>query len=253
MLSMSLIRQAIKNFLLKKNAILSRPPGQFVITPLRIKKARDRGLKINFVIDGGAAKGSFAEEILEVYPQAKVLCIEPRDESMAGLRQVAQQFPNITIAQTLIGDHDGEVTFNVHADQSSIFTEYNKELGKKVTAKMTTIDQLVQSNNHPWPDMIKLDLQGAELQALSGATECLKHCQMVIMEVSFIPLMKGWPLIGEVIPFMTERGFVCYDIAGLWQRPLDGALAQGDFFFLRKDHELLKDTRWNNRGDWGPG
>ena len=246
-----MIRSWIKAYLLKNNAILSRPPGQFIVTPLRLKKSRDRGLKINFAVDGGASDGAWAREFLEIYPGAKVLAIEPRDEVMDDLKKTAAEFPTIEIAKTLVGDKVGTVEFNIHRDQSSIYTEHNEALGKRVVENITTIDTLIAERKLPWPDLIKLDLQGAELKALAGASECLKHAQAVIMEVSFIPLMKDWPLIGDVIPFMAEHGFVCYDISGLWQRPLDGALAQGDFFFLRKDHELLKDHRWNKEGNWG--
>ena len=248
---MSLLRSWIKSFLLKRNIVLSRPPGQFAATPLRLKRARDGGLSVKFAIDGGAANGSWTREFLEIYPGARVLCIEPRDEVQDDLKKTAVEFPTIEIAKTLVGDKVGMVEFNVDNDQSSIFSKHDQAAGKRVVENITTIDTLIAERKLPWPDLIKLDLQGAELNALSGASECLKHAQAVMLEVSFIPLLKGWPLIGDVIPFMLERGFVCYDISSLWQRPLDGALAQGDFIFLRKDHELLTDHRWTKEGNWG--
>jgi hypothetical protein len=64
------------------------------------------------------------------------------------------------------------------------------------------------------------------------------------LEVTFIAMHQNMPLIGDVIPFMKERGFVCYDILGLWHRPLDGALGQGDFIFLNEKNKLLADPRW---------
>ena len=66
-----MIRSWIKAYLLKNNAILSRPPGQFIVTPLRLKKSRDRGLKINFAVDGGASDGGWAREFLEIIPVPK--------------------------------------------------------------------------------------------------------------------------------------------------------------------------------------
>ena len=67
----------------------------------------------------------------------------------------------------------------------------------------------------------------------------------VLLEVSFLPIMKGMPLIGDVVPYLAARGFRCYDILGLWQRPLDGALAQGDMLFLNEKNKLVADTRWD--------
>lgn len=243
---MSWIRSRVKDWLLSRNIILSRPPGQFVVTPIKLRQMRDRGLKVGLAVDGGAATGAWASEFRAIYPEAQVLCIEPRDETQAELKQMRESLGGIHLAQTLLGERIGQVEFNVSGDQSSMFDgTCGGVTNRKVTAEITTLDALVKKLDLPFPDLIKLDLQGAELQALAGATECLAHAQAVMLELSFIPLQKNWPLIGDMIPYMKERGFVCYDITGLWHRPLDGALAQGDFVFLQQNHPLLADHRWS--------
>jgi hypothetical protein len=110
------------------------------------------------------------------------------------------------------------------------------------------MDALVARTSFGWPELIKLDLQGAEMIALRGGSECLRHAQALLLELSFIRLQQGTPLVDEVIAFLRERAFRVYDIAGLWHRPLDGALAQGDFLFLREGHPLLADERWDAQG-----
>ena len=243
---MSWIRSQIKNWLLRRGMIISRPPGQFVITPIKLRQMRARGLEIGFAIDGGAAKGAWAQQFKMIYPEAQILCIEPRDAEQSELQKMATELPGIHIAQTLIGAAVGQVEFFESGDQSSMLkTGTGNAFGKTVKADMTTLDELVRSKKLPWPDLIKLDLQGAELQALAGAAECLKHAQLVLLEVSFIAIHQNMPLIADVIPFMKERGFECYDIMGLWHRPLDGALAQGDFAFLNQKSKLLADRRWS--------
>lgn len=243
---MSWIRFWVKDWLLSHNIILSRPPGQFVITPIKLRQIRDRGLKVGLAVDGGAAEGAWAREFKSIYPAAEILCIEPRNEPQVELQQMAREFSGIHIAQTLVGDRTGPVEFHVHGDQSSMFSGTPGGVtDQKIAIEMTTLDELVRKMKLPFPELIKLDLQGAELQALAGASECLTHAQAVMLELSFIPLQKNWPLIGDVIPFMKERGFICYDITGLWHRPLDGALAQGDFMFINQNSPLLSDHRWS--------
>ena len=109
---------------------------------------------------------------------------------------------------------------------------------------MTTLDRLIADTGFPSPDYIKLDLQGAELQCLEGATQCLKRAQAVQLEVSFLPFQQGMPLAADTLAFMKSKGFVCYDILALCPRPLDGSLAQGDFLFVREDSPLRSDSRW---------
>ena len=112
---------------------------------------------------------------------------------------------------------------------------------------MSPLDKLITQRQMPWPDLIKLDLQGFELDALRGSEQCLQHGQAVLLEVSFFEIQKGMSLAGEVIDFMRQRGFRIYDILALWHRPLDGALAQGDFLFLKEGHPLLRDESWERQ------
>jgi hypothetical protein len=102
----------------------------------------------------------------------------------------------------------------------------------------------VQRLGFPYPDLIKLDLQGAELDALEGAPESLKRAKAVLLEVSMIDFEKGMPVIGDVVAFMKAKGHVVYDILGLWHRPLDGALAQGDLLFVPETSALRADRRY---------
>ena len=52
--------------------------------------------------------------------------------------------------------------------------------------------------------------------------------------------MKGAPLLSDIVAYMVDAGFVPYDIFNLCYRPLDGALAQIDVSFVRKDSALWR-------------
>lgn len=228
---------------------LVRRTGQFDVTWRRLKLLRRLGLAIHVAVDGGAASGTWTEGFKRIYPQAQVLCIEPREDSQAALKAVAARFHGIQVAQTLIGDAEGVAEFYEHRDQSSMLRDGRGEpWGVVKQARVATLDQLISELKLPAPDLIKLDLQGAELISLRGATRCLAEAQAVILETPFIALYNNSPLAAEVIAFMTERGFRLWDVLSLWHRPLDGATAFGDFLFLRDDHPLTTDSRWSASG-----
>ena len=247
-----MIRSLVKNWLLARDAIVSRPPGQFSVWEIKLRKARDRGLRITSALDGGAANGGWTRQFKQIYPEAPVLAVDPRDDVQADLQQLSRELAGVTVAQTLLGADVGEVEFHESLDQSSMLPASDSPDGAGANsararkAPITTIDALVRSLSFPWPQLIKLDLQGAEMIALRGADEALRHADALLLELSFIRLQKGAPLAAEMIAFLQERSFRLYDIAGLWHRPLDGALAQGDFLFLRDGHPLLADERWSN-------
>lgn len=245
------IKNGIKSILLRNGIIVSRTPAQFNLGGFRLRKLRDCGFRCRFAIDGGAATGSWASEFREVFPESRLLLVEPRKDCQHSLTRISNSFENVVVAQTLLGRENCLIDLHVHADQSSILKNSRQlKFGTSQRCPMTTLDALLQRLALPWPDLIKLDLQGAELLCLDGAAQSLAHAEVVMMEVSFFSLYAGSPLIGDVIPYMSDRGFRCYDITALYRRPLDNALAQGDLIFVKTDSPLVADSRWSDTSDW---
>jgi len=239
-------RSIVKDWLLRRGIVLSRPPGQFNVAHVKLRQLKLRGFEIHCAVDGGAADGGWTRELKEVYPGAQVLCIEPREQCQAALRKMSSELSGIHLAQTLIGDHEGEAAFFELGDSSSILKSEAAAVGKNLAQiPMTTLDTLIGQAGLPPPNLIKLDLQGAELTALNGARSTLAGAQAVLLELSFHRFYEGSAVFTEAIGFMRDAGFQCYDVFALWHRPLDGALAQGDFLFLKECHPLWSDRRWS--------
>lgn len=247
---MSFLRTAVKNWLLSRNMVLSRPPGQFNVGPIKLAQAKKRGLSIRSAIDGGAAYGSWTREFKSVYPDAQVLCIDPRQDVQQALFTLARELPGVHVAKALLSARGGDVVeFHEHGEQSSMLgLGTGNSFGESVQVTTTTLDDLVVEKRFPSPDLIKLDLQGAELEALRGAERSLASAKSVLLEISFLPIMEAGPLLAETVQFMKERGFCCYDILALWHRPLDGAMAQGDFLFIPEQSPLLANKGWSAHG-----
>jgi FkbM family methyltransferase len=240
------LRHMVKRRLLEHGIVVSRPPGQFNIAQHKLAAARARGLTIRAAIDGGAADGSWTRAFRHVYPDAEVLCIEPRASCADDLQRIAQELGHVRYAGLCIGASEGTVELNEHGDQTSMLeNSLGERFGERRVCQVARLDDLVAATGFPYPDLIKLDLQGGELEALRGATQCLEHTQALLLEVSLFAFQKGAPLLHDVVAFCHDHGFHVYDVSGLWHRPLDGALAQGDLMFLRADHPLAADARWS--------
>ena len=96
---------------------------------------------------------------------------------------------------------------------NSIFKEINDDVfpeDKYVMKKTVTLDKLAEVKNLPYPDLIKIDAQGAELNILKGATQVLKCCSYLILELQTKEYNKGAPLKHEVIEYLKSIGFVMF-------------------------------------------
>jgi hypothetical protein len=80
---------------------------------------------------------------------------------------------------------------------------------------------------------------------LRGMTGRLAELDMLVVEASSIPTLKGGPDLHDVIHFMRGQGFVIFDVIGMARRPLDGAMAQLDLLFVPEGSPLRADRRWS--------
>jgi hypothetical protein len=81
-------------------------------------------------------------------------------------------------------------------------------------------------------DLLKIDVQGAELMALRGAAQTLPRVRMICTEVSFTPLYEGSSIFSEIYDFLGDRGFRLLSLREGF-RGKDSELLQGDAVFAR--------------------
>jgi hypothetical protein len=106
------------------------------------------------------------------------------------------------------------------------------------------VDDLVAEHGLAGPFVVKVDVEGAELQVLEGARATLEQTELVLLEVSFFRLVPGGAELADVVAWMRDAGFSAYDIYSGHLRPLDGALAQVDIAFVRTDGRFRADHRY---------
>lgn len=86
--------------------------------------------------------------------------------------------------------------------------------------------------------ILKLDVQGFELEVLKGATQFLANTVAIEIEVEFWELYEGQPLFGDISAFLEDHGFKFEDFVRLvhWPRPNGlgpGVLTFGQALFVR--------------------
>jgi FkbM family methyltransferase len=115
--------------------------------------------------------------------------------------------------------------------------------GSKITVKatvpvtLTTLDTACERHDIQ-PDVIKMDIQGAELDVLKGATRAMENALLVESEVEFQPLYIGQPLFRDIDAFMADKGWVLLGLRrDFWRRavassPDGGTLTHADVLYV---------------------
>jgi len=146
---------------------------------------------------------------------SNVWWVEGNPTVMPKLQLALRPYPTQRLLQALVFEEDGvELDFhvtNIDGMSSSIYefgthTSFSPEIQFVEHLKLPTrsIDSLVQENNIKDINLINLDLQGAELPALKGATKLLAGVDYLLTEVNKAQVYKGCTQIGELDDLLTD-------------------------------------------------
>ena len=89
-------------------------------------------------------------------------------------------------------------------------------------------------------NMIKLDVQGSEIDILNGLGKFISCFEIIILETAVKEYNKGSPLFVDVIKFMNEKNYTLYDVCDLKRLGMNNSfLIQLDAVFIRKNSSVL--------------
>jgi FkbM family methyltransferase len=172
------------------------------------------------IVDGGARFG-FGTHFTSLAPHVRLIGFEPDGAECERLAdQYAGQLDAILVPLGLGSATETvelQVTQAAHgwsrfAPDLEATSHFRFEPGAVVTdtieVEFTSLDEWCDNNGIDRVDAIKLDIEGGELDALRGATKCLRDVRALEVEVKFSTLNVGAPLYGEVAAFLLEHGFV---------------------------------------------
>lgn len=131
-------------------------------------------------LDIGAHIGSVVSSVAHHCPTATLVAVEAIPEKAAHLRR---KFPAVEVHACALGDSEGQVSFFVNRRQSG-FSSLQRPRGDdashvtEITVPLRRLDDLITSTQ---VDLIKLDVEGAELGVLRGGERLVNRNRPVIM------------------------------------------------------------------------
>jgi FkbM family methyltransferase len=203
---------------------------------------RRLGLAPATIIDVGVGPGT--PQLYEAFPGVGLVLVEPLEEWRGHLEQVQRERPT-DLVMAAAGSHAGSIEIAVHrvpACSSMLGARRgdDDEPGRRLVP-MVRLDDVARERRLPGPFVVKVDVEGGELEVLAGALDVLRETELVLLEVSLFELVAGAPQFHDVVSWMLGHGFVVADFYNGHNRPLDGALAQLDVAFVRLDGRFRRE------------
>jgi FkbM family methyltransferase len=224
-------------------AVRSSYRGAFLrhgVAPAIEHEAVLEGLNFDFVADVGANRGQFSLVCRHVRPQARIVAFEPLPGPAAVYRALFGSDPRVRLHACALAPQRGEMMMHVS--------------GREDSSSLLPISAL-QSENFPGTEsvgvcrvpvgplsdfvgvgdlgernLLKIDVQGFELEVLKSAESLLPRFRWIYAECSSVPLYEGQALADEVIQWLKMRQF---DLVGRFNpsRGHDGTPLQADLLF----------------------
>lgn len=193
------------------------------------------------VVDAGAATGDTTDRFLSEFPGATVHAVEPRPDAVKRFEDRFGDQDDVTVYPVALGLENGSTTFNITSSPawSSVlepdddFVE-DVAVSEREEVEVKRLDELVGE-----VDVLKLDLQGYELNALKGSTGVLDDASLVFSEVSFHRAYEDQALFCEIVELLRDFGFHLYMLYSLhYLLGENGESTGGDALFV--DEDLLR-------------
>ena len=199
--------------------------------------------KCKHVVDVGANHGQFALIARKCFPDAKIDSFEPLAEPADRFQALFENDQMTHLHRIAIGQNEGDAIIHISArdDSSSLLpiTSIQSELfsgtGECGTRMISVapLSSVFSDNDIMESALLKVDVQGFELEVLRGCGGLLAQFQYVYVECSFVELYKGQAFADEVIAFLHQRNFVLDGIYNLCHDK-NGRAVQADFFFVAR-------------------
>lgn len=200
--------------------------------------------EVRTVLDIGANRGQFALAARHSFPAAQIVSFEPLPGPAMMYRAVFNGDALATLHEAAIGPVAGEAAIHLSArdDSSSLLPIAARQNAlfpgtEEIGTQRIKVGRLVDYMNADAvnvPALLKLDVQGFELQALAGCEDLLARFTWVYVECSFVELYAGQAFADSVIAWLRQRGL---PLRGVYNVSYDGSgrAIQADLLFGRSE------------------
>ena len=214
---------------------------QVTNTFVALESLNKKGFVPDIIIDIGCGYGEWFLKANKIFNNSKFYLFDADKTNEEKLSKLKTKFKNINYKICLLSNERKQQKFYRMGYGSSVYEEksdYSREIDNLTSSTLN--DELNINLIRKSKNMIKLDVQGAEIDILQGLQDNLSLFEVVILEASLREHNLGSPLFHEICDFMKQKNYIIYDFCDLKRLGDEkSTLVQVDCIFVKKNSFLL--------------
>jgi FkbM family methyltransferase len=173
---------------------------------------KQTGYSPSVIYDIGSSLLHWTHEAEKIWPDATIILFDAFDP--VEFLYSSYKYHIGVLSNT--NDKDVKFYYNLDAPGGG---SYYREIGFEnytyfppdqfVMRRTSTLDTIVHNRHLPYPDLIKMDVQGCEKDIIEGAQVCLQHANRLIVEMQNIEYNEGAPNVEITLPYIQSLGWYC--------------------------------------------
>jgi FkbM family methyltransferase len=209
------------------------------------EQRRVLGREASVVFDVGANCGDTVAAYRAVFPGAQIYAFEPFQPLVADLRTRFRSDPRVIVLDTAVSSNVGEATLHISTGlkthsllprpaQPDPYIPLKARERGAVTVPLTTLDGFCQERGIRAVDVLKLDVEGAELSVMEGAKQLLaeRRIGMLFLEIVFLPHYEDQPVYFTLLERLGRDRYYLYDVFDLKRDRRTGQLKYANVLVL---------------------
>jgi FkbM family methyltransferase len=169
----------------------------------------ERGFEPKVMYDIGSCVLHWTHVAEQVWPSARTICFDAFDKA-------AFLYGGRDFHLAVLSDVDGREVKFWQNDRAPGGNSYYRETYMNSryfptfrTCATQTLATAVKERGFPLPDLVKIDVQGCELDIIRGGKEIIRHARFLLVEMQHTNYNDGAPLVDVTLPEIEALGFRC--------------------------------------------
>jgi FkbM family methyltransferase len=174
---------------------------------------KKNGFEPSVIYDIGSCRMEWTNTAKYIWPNATIVMFDAFDK-------VEQMYKDSGLLYHIgvLSDINNKLVKFYQNDTMPTGNSYYREIGCKDNwfpvdkyreYTTVTLDSIVSQKNFPLPDLIKIDVQGSEMDVINGGKNTIKNAKHMVVEMQHTEYNEGAPKVDITLPFIEALGWKC--------------------------------------------